>query len=71
MRTTVLEKIIVKRFNEKTIDKIAECGSSNKCEGFWSQLVKLSEGKRIAGCGTDLWNRPVVFNVAACLLSIV
>jgi hypothetical protein len=51
----VLEKIIIKRYNEKTIDKIAECGSSNKCEGFWSQLVKLSEGKRIAGCGTDLW----------------
>lgn len=51
----VLEQIISKRFNEKTIDKIAKCGSSNACEGFWGQLVKLSEGKRIQGCGTDLW----------------
>lgn len=51
----VLEKIINKRFNAKTIDKIAKLGSSNHCEGFWSELVKLSEGKRIAGCGTDLW----------------
>ena len=51
----VLEKIINKRFNAKTIDKIAKLGSSNHCEGFWSELVKLSEGKRIAGCGTNLW----------------
>ena len=51
----VLEKIINKRFNEKTIDKIAKLGSSNHCEGFWSELVKLSEGKRLGGCGTDLW----------------
>lgn len=51
----LLEKIILKRYNEKTIDKIAQLGSSNKCENFWSQLVKLSEGKRITGCGTDLW----------------
>lgn len=51
----ILEKIINKRFNAKTIDKIAKLGSSNHCEGFWSELVKLSEGKRIAGCGTDLW----------------
>lgn len=55
----VLEKIILKRFNEKTIDRIAQCGCSNGCEGFWSQLVKFSEGKRIAGCGTDLWESMV------------
>mmetsp|Transcript_41972 Transcript_41972/g.88105 ORF Transcript_41972/g.88105 Transcript_41972/m.88105 type:complete len:460 (+) Transcript_41972:37-1416(+) len=52
---SVLERIIAKRFNAKTIDKIAKCRSSNRCEGFWSELVKLSEGKRIQGCGTDLW----------------
>ena len=55
----VLEKIILKRFNKKTIDRIAQCGCSNGCEGFWSQLVKFSEGKRIAGCGTDLWESMV------------
>ena len=51
----ILEQIIEKRFNEKTIDKHAQCGCSNSCEGFWGQLIRLSKGKRIQGCGTDLW----------------
>ena len=55
----VLEEIIGKRFNENTIDRIAKCGCSNSCEGFWSKLVKLSEGKRIQGSGADLWQSMV------------
>lgn len=50
-----LIKLISKRFNEKNIDKLAECGSSNACETFFSQLTMLSEGKRICGNGADLW----------------
>lgn len=51
----VLQDIIAKRFNADTIDSIAECGCSNKCEGFWGQTIKHSEGKRILGNGSDLW----------------
>lgn len=54
-----LQAIIAKRYNAESIDRIAESKSSNACEGFWSMLVKLSEGKRIQGCGTDLWENMV------------
>lgn len=54
-----LESIIAKRFNGKTIDAIAKCGNSNACEMFWSHLVKYSQGKRLLGCGTDLWESMV------------
>lgn len=51
----VIEAMFKRRFNEKTIDKIALCGCSNSYEEFWADLVKLSEGKCIQGCGTDYW----------------
>ena len=54
-----LESIITKRFNMKSIDRIAMCGNSNACELFWSRLVKYSQGKRLLGCGTDLWETMV------------
>ena len=44
-----------KRFNASSIDEIAQCGCSNKCEGFWGQIIKYTEGKRVLGNGTDLW----------------
>ena len=51
----VLEALLGRQFNTKTIDHIAPCGCSNRSEGFWADLVVLSEGKRIQGNGTDLW----------------
>jgi len=50
-----LQKIMSKRFNASSIDEIAQCGCSNKCEGFWGQITRLTEGKRVLGNGTDLW----------------
>jgi hypothetical protein len=50
-----LQKVLSKRFNANSIDRIAECGCSNKCEGYWGQVTRLSEGKRVLGNGTDLW----------------
>jgi hypothetical protein len=49
--------IIFSRFNENNIDRIAECGCSNSCEGFWGTVTKYSNGKRINGTGTDLGSR--------------
>lgn len=54
-----VEKAILHRYSEESIDRIAQCSSDNCCEGFWSVLVKLSEGKRIFGVGTDLWESMV------------
>jgi hypothetical protein len=51
----ILEKIITKCFNSKIIDKIAECGSINACEGFFGQLIKFPEGKSLQGNGTNFW----------------
>ena len=50
-----LEAILDKRFNTKTIDKIARCGSSNACEGFFGTVTKFSEGKRLNLDQTDIW----------------
>jgi hypothetical protein len=51
----ILEKIITKLFNGKIIDKIAECGCSNACEGFFGQLKKFTEGKHLQGNETNFW----------------
>lgn len=48
-----VEKAILHRYSEESIDRIAECSSDNCCEGFWSVLVKLSEGIRIFAVGSD------------------
>ena len=50
-----LENIISKRFNIKNIDSIANCASSNACEGYFGQLTKFTEGKRLQGNGTDFY----------------
>ncbi|KAL3802218.1 hypothetical protein HJC23_001762 [Cyclotella cryptica] len=39
----------------KTIDKIARCGSSNACKGFFGTVTKFSEGKRLNLDQTDIW----------------
>ena len=51
---TLIDKIR-QRFNENTIDKIAEGGCTNLSESFWNVLVKFSEGKRLNLNLTDLW----------------
>ena len=51
----LLQKIVSKRFNNDTIDVVAKCGCSNRCEGFWGHTIKHSEGKRVLGNGTNLW----------------
>ncbi len=51
----ILEKITTKCFNGKIINKIAECGCSNACEGFFGQLMKFTEGKCLQGNGTNFW----------------
>ena len=50
-----LMKLITKRFSPENIDRIAEMGDSNACEGFWGTLTKFSEGKRINLDQTDYW----------------
>ena len=50
-----LMKLITKRFTEDNIDRIAEMGDSNHCEGFCATVVKFTEGKRINCDQTDYW----------------
>ena len=50
-----LMKIIGKRFCAANIDRIAEMGDSNSCEGFWGTTVKFTEGKRLNLDQTDYW----------------
>ena len=38
---------ISSRLNRKTIEKIAELQCSNKCEGFFNQVTKHTDGKRV------------------------
>jgi hypothetical protein len=51
----ILVSLLRKRFNEKTIDKIAEDGCSNLSESFWNMNTKFSEGKRLNQDHTDHW----------------
>ena len=51
----VLQNEIFKRFNPQNIDRIAEMGCSNACEGFWGEVTQFSEGKRLNMEHTDYW----------------
>ena len=42
-----LKQEITKRLDEKNIDRVARCMSSNRCENYFSVLVKYTCGKRI------------------------
>ena len=50
-----LSALIKKRFNEKTIDRIAKGGCSNLSESFWNMNIKFSSGKRLNQDHTDHW----------------
>ncbi len=48
---------IRKRFNENTIDSIAENGCSNRSENFFNANTKFSQGKRLNQDLSDLWEK--------------
>ena len=50
-----LMKVIMTRFNSTNIDRLAEMGESNSCEGFWGTTTRYTEGKRINCDQTDYW----------------
>ena len=50
-----LTAILVKRFSEDNIDRVAEMATSNSCEGFWGLTVKYTEGKRLNLDRSDYW----------------
>lgn len=50
-----LESALSKRYNVKSIDKIAKGGCSNLSEMHWSVNGKFSEGKRKCEDHTDMW----------------
>lgn len=56
----VIQAELMRRFNDKNIDKIAEMSCSNDCEGFYSVLAKFSEGKRLNLEHTDLWRNMIM-----------
>ena len=45
----------MKRFNEKSLDKLAMLPCVNDCESFFGLTTKYSEGKRKCLNHTDLW----------------
>ena len=58
------EAILDRRFNNKTIGKIARCESSNACEGFFGTVMQFLEGKRLNLDQTDIWK--VMLELAFC-----
>ena len=48
-----LIKVLMKRFNLESIDRIADMACSNSAEGFWGMVTKFSEGKRLNLDQTD------------------
>ena len=42
-----VQNVISSRLNEKNVDRVAKLMSSNRCENFFSVLVKYTEGKRL------------------------
>ena len=50
-----LKNVLIKRFNSKSIDRIAEMAWSNTCMGFWGTVTKFSEGKQLNLDQTDYW----------------
>jgi len=56
----IIQNELMRRFNTKNIDKIAEMACSNDCEGFFGVLVKFTEGKRLNLEHTDLWQNIIM-----------
>jgi len=50
----VLVRELMKRFNTKNIDKLAQMACGNSCEAFFGVLTKFSEGKHLNLEHTDL-----------------
>lgn len=50
-----IKKVLFKRFDTKSIDRVARCLSSNSAEGFFGGTSKFSGGKRLCLEHTDLW----------------
>ena len=57
-----LTKVIMKRFNDKSFDKLAMLPCVNDCEQFFGLTTKYSEGKRNCLNHTDLWMN-ILFHV--------
>ncbi len=51
----VLQRVLFKRFDAKSVDRVSKCLSSNPAEAFFGVVVKFSQGKRLCLEHTDLW----------------
>ena len=52
---TVLKRVLFKRFDEESINRVSQCLSSNPAEGFFGIVPKSSQGKSLCLEHTDLW----------------
>ena len=55
----VLKRVLFKRFDGESIDRVARCLSSNPAEAFFGICSKFSQGKRLNLEHTDLWKSMV------------
>ena len=60
----MLTSKIRRRFNEKTIEKIARGGCGNISKNFWGMNIKFSEGKRLNYDHTDVSTNLVFVGLA-------
>ena len=67
-----LTKVIIKRFNNKCLDKLAILPCVNDCEKFFGLTTKYSEEKRNCLNHTDLWRNMLlhVVKITSDLLNI-
>jgi len=56
----ILVRELMKCFNNKNIDKLAQMACSNSCEAFFGVLTIFLEGKRLNLEHTDLWKSMVL-----------
>ena len=56
-----VKHVIDKRLDIENIDRVALAYSSNKCENFFSVLVKYTSGKRIYLGKNDAWGIHIKF----------
>jgi hypothetical protein len=63
----LISKVITSRVTLKNVDSLAEVMSSNRCENYFSAIVKYSHGKRLNLSQCDSWSVICVF--AAALMS--
>ena len=60
-----LQSEVTKRLDEKNIDRVARCMSSNRCENYFSVLVKYTCGKRIYFGRKKGWKVRLLFTAAS------